>query len=257
MPYHRRDMILLFTDFGFEGPYVGQMKAVLASAAPGETVIDLMHDAPRHDPRSAAYLLAALVPDMPPGAICVAVVDPGVGGARPLVIVEADGRWFTGPGEGLFEILQRQAESARQWRIDWRPPRLSPSFHGRDLFAPVAARLARGEVPAVTERTDGWRTDPSRPGADWPDDLPAILWFDRFGNAVTGLRGASCDSGTVIRVGDTVVRHARVFSAVPRGEIFWYENSSGMVEIAVNCGSAADVLNLHAGAAIRVEAPAS
>ena len=203
-------MILLFTDFGFEGPYVGQMKAVLAEQAPGEPVIDLMHDAPRHDPRSAAYILAALVPEMPPGAVCVAVVDPGVGGDRPPVIVEADGRWFTGPGEGLFEILQRQADSVRQWRI-----------------------------------------------ADWPDDLPAIIYIDRFGNAVSGLRAISCDPNSVIRVGDVTVRHARVFSDVQRGQVFWYENSSGMVEIAVNCGAAADVLNLSAGSAIDVETPLS
>ncbi len=250
-------MILLFTDFGFEGPYVGQMKAVLAEQAPGEPVIDLMHDAPRHDPRSAAYILAALVPEMPPGAVCVAVVDPGVGGDRPPVIVEADGRWFTGPGEGLFEILQRQADSVRQWRIDWRPARLAPSFHGRDLFAPVAARLAQGDVPAVTELADGWRGDQSRPGADWPDDLPAIIYIDRFGNAVSGLRAISCDPNSVIRVGDVTVRHARVFSDVQRGQVFWYENSSGMVEIAVNCGAAADVLNLSAGSAVDVETPLS
>lgn len=250
-------MILLFTDFGFEGPYVGQMKAVLAAAAPDETVIDLMHDAPRHDPRSAAYLLAALTPDMPPGAVCVAVVDPGVGGERLPVIVEADGRWFTGPGEGLFEILQRQARAARQWRIDWRPARLSPSFHGRDLFAPVAARLSQGDVPAVTELADGWRSDAARPGADWPDDLAAVIYIDRFGNALTGLRAATCDAKAVLHAGDAAVRHARVFSDVQRGQAFWYENSSGMVEIAVNCGAAADVLSLRTGSAVRVETPAS
>ncbi len=90
-------MILLYTDFGYDGPYVGQMKAALARDAPGETVIDLMHDAPRHDPRAAAYMLAALAPEMPPDAICVGVVDPGVGGARPPVVMEVDGRRFVGP----------------------------------------------------------------------------------------------------------------------------------------------------------------
>ena len=248
-------MILLFTDFGFEGPYVGQMKTVLARLVPDETVIDLMHDAPAHDPRCAAYLLAALVPRMPAGAACLAVVDPGVGGDRPPVIVEADGRWFAGPGEGLFEIVQRQAAAARQWRIDWRPDSLSPSFHGRDLFAPVAARLARGAMPPSSEFPATWRNDPARPGAGWPDDLPAIVHIDRFGNAVTGLRGDFLDSAAALRVGGTAIRAARVFSAVPQGAVFWYVNANGMVEIAVNCGAAATVLGLRTGQGIEIDGP--
>jgi S-adenosylmethionine hydrolase len=107
-------MILLFTDFGYEGLYVGQMKAVLARDAPNVPVIDLMHDAPAHDPRSAAYLLAALVPEMPEGAVCLAVVDPGVGSDRTPLVVNADGRWFVGPDNGLFEIVQRRAKHAEQ-----------------------------------------------------------------------------------------------------------------------------------------------
>ena len=246
-------MILLFTDFGYEGPYVGQMKAVLAAQAPGEVVIDLMHDAPLYDPRGAAYLLASLAGEIPPGAICVAVVDPGVGGERPPVIVEADGRWFTGPGEGLFEILQRRAASARQWRVDWRPGRLTPSFHGRDLFAPVAARLAAGVMLNSTELPDDWRDDPARPGADWPDDLPAIVHIDRFGNAVTGIRGNRIAPDSIIRINKTTIYSALVFSAVPDGDIFWYENSNGMVEIAANRAAVADILGLTVGQEIGAE----
>jgi S-adenosylmethionine hydrolase len=248
-------MILLFTDFGFEGPYVGQMKTVLARLVPDEPVIDLMHDAPAHDPRCAAYLLASLVDRMPSGAACLAVVDPGVGGDRPPVIVEADGRWFAGPGEGLFDIVQRQAKAVRQWRIDWRPDSMAPSFHGRDLFAPVVARLARGAMPPSTEFPEGWRSDPARPGADWPDDLPAIIHIDRFGNAVTGLRGSRLGVGAVLRVRETAIGNARVFSAVPQGAAFWYVNSNGMVEIAVNCGAAADLLGLSLGQGIGIERP--
>ncbi len=235
-------MILLFTDFGYDGPYVGQMKIVLARDAPGVAVIDLMHDAPVHDPRAAAYLLASLAREMPSGTICLAVVDPGVGGDRPPVIVEADGRWFVGPGNGLFEIVRRHASSARQWRIDWRPAQLAPSFHGRDLFAPVAAMLARGEPPPG--QPFDWADDPARA---WPDDSFTVIHIDRFGNAVTGIRAASVDVSARFVAGATAIQFARVFSEVPRGDVFWCENASGLVEIAVNRGRACDILGLEAG----------
>src|SRR3546814_4875745 len=115
--------ILLFTDFGLAGPYVGQVKAVLAEAAPDAPVIDLMHDAPAHAPRPSAYLLAALASDMPADAVCLAVVDPGVGSDRPAVVLAADGRWFVGPGNGLFEPLRRRTRRVRRWRIAWAPGR--------------------------------------------------------------------------------------------------------------------------------------
>ena len=140
-------MIVLFTDFGLAGPYVGQMRAVLHARAPDAPVVNLFADAPRFEPKLAAYLLAAYVEEFPAGTVFLAVVDPGVGGARAPAIVEADGRWFVGPENGLFAILARRADAFRWWRITWTPARLSASFHGRDLFAPVAAMLASGEPP--------------------------------------------------------------------------------------------------------------
>ncbi|MBX6322432.1 MAG: SAM-dependent chlorinase/fluorinase, partial [Rhodospirillaceae bacterium] len=139
-------MIVLFTDFGLHGPYTGQVKAVLHGMAPGMPQIDLFADAPAGDPRASAYLLAAYATWFPAGTVFLCVVDPGVGGPRPAVIVEADGRWYVGPGNGLFEMVVRRAAIARRWDIAWRPERLSRSFHGRDLFAPVAAMLARGDA---------------------------------------------------------------------------------------------------------------
>ncbi|MGO8915196.1 MAG: S-adenosyl-l-methionine hydroxide adenosyltransferase family protein [Stellaceae bacterium] len=138
-------MIVLFTDFGAGGPYLGQVKAVLYGAAPTIPVIDLMADAPAHDPMSAAYLLAAYVSEFPHGTVFLAVVDPGVGSGRRAVAAEIDGRWYVAPDNGLLEPLLRRAKVARAWEIAWRPERLSASFHGRDLFAPIAARLARAE----------------------------------------------------------------------------------------------------------------
>ena len=131
-------MIVLFTDFGLEGPYTGQVRAVLYRTAPQVPVVDLFADAPAGRPKPAAYLLAAYGVWFPPGTVLLAVVDPGVGGPRAPVIVEAEGRWYVGPDNGLFELVTRRARTARTWEVFWRPETLSASFHGRDLFAPVS-----------------------------------------------------------------------------------------------------------------------
>jgi len=140
-------LIALFTDFGLTGPYTGQMKAVLQRDAPGTPVVDLFADAPSARPQPAAYLLAAYAAWFPPGTVFLCVVDPGVGGARAPLIIEADRHWYVGPDNGLFEVVLRRAAKARVWHITFKPASLSASFHGRDLFAPVAARLARGRPP--------------------------------------------------------------------------------------------------------------
>ena len=241
-------MILLFTDFGFEGPYVGQMKAVLHQAAPGIPVVDLMHDAPAFAPRAAAYLLAALAPEMPQAGIVLAVVDPGVGGARRPLVVEAGGLRYVGPDNGLLGPVARRAERPRVWEITWRPERLSASFHVRDLFAPVAARLARGEAPP------GKAEDPAMLiGWDWPAELAQVVYIDRFGNAMTGLRAAGLADGAVLIQGGQRVGRARTFSDVPPGTAFWYENANGLAEIAVNQGRADETLGLAPGSAVNIE----
>ena len=241
-------MIVLFTDFGHEGPYVGQIKAVLCREAPEAPVIDLLHDAPAHEPELAAYLLAAFVGEFPPDTVFLCVVDPGVGSEqRRPVVMEADGRWYVGPDNGLFDIVARRAGTARWWEIDEPPQRLSATFHGRDLFAPAAARIARGERPGGDPR-DG----AARPGGDWPDDLARIVYIDRFGNAMTGLRAAALPADAGLEVAGRLLARARTFADVPPGAPFWYENSSGLAEIAVNRGRAADALGLSPGVAVAV-----
>ncbi len=235
-------MILLFTDFGLSGPYVGQVKAVLARLARTVPVIDLMHDAPRCAPRPAAYLLAALAPAMLPGTVVLGVVDPGVGTDRDPIAVNADGRWFVGPDNGLFEVVLRRGEVSAAWRITWQPEVLSSSFHARDLFAPVAARLSvRGPVPGTVIPLSRVRR------LDWADDLAEIIHIDAFGNAFTGLRAALLPGAGQIEVGNRRLSRADTFGSVPAGTPFWYENSSGLAEIAVNRGSAAAMLGLAIG----------
>lgn len=238
-------MIVLFTDFGVTDPYVGQMRAVLVRGAPHIPVIDLLHAVPDFDIRAGAYLLAALAADFPAGTVFVGVVDPGVGGQRTPVIVEVDGRWYVGPDNGLFHIVERRATRTDAWLIEWRPQRLSSSFHGRDLFAPVAAKLARGDWPASVP------TQLTPPPGDWPDDLPAIIYVDHYGNAITGQRASKVDRTATLEISGKRIRPARVFSDVTPGEPFWYENSSGLVEIAVAQGSAARLLGLALGSTLQ------
>src|SRR5215472_6656404 len=132
-------MIVLFTDFGLQGPYTGQMKAVLHQMAPGVPAIDLFADAPVGNPKASAYLLAAYAEWFAAETVFLCVVDPGVGGTRPPLILEADGRWYVGPGNGLFELVQRRASGARCLEGGRRPERLSANFHAPDGEAPVAA----------------------------------------------------------------------------------------------------------------------
>jgi S-adenosylmethionine hydrolase len=134
------------------------------------------------------------------------------------------------------------------WEIAWRPPALSASFHGRDLFAPVAALIARGEAPAWQARAP----DSAR-RTDWPDDLAEIVYVDHYGNAMTGLRAATLPEAARLRVGGHAIPHARIFSDSAAGAALWYENSNGLVEIAVNLGRADAVLGLAIGSAIAVE----
>lgn len=236
-------MIVLFTDFGANGPYVGQVKGVLAAAAPGRPIIDLMHDAPVFQPKASAYLLAALVPSIAAGAVILGVVDPGVGrvNRRPVVMRAAD-HWFVGPDNGLFAPAARQAGGSEWWEITWRPERLSATFHGRDLFAPVAAMLACGDaVPGERMRTR------EAVGMDWPDDLGEVIYLDDYGNAMTGIRASTLPADATLKIADLSVRRARTFSDVKEGEPIWYENSCGLVEIAMNKRNAASVMGLHVG----------
>jgi S-adenosyl-L-methionine hydrolase (adenosine-forming) len=240
-------MIVLFTDFGLSGPYTGQMKAVLHQTAPASPVIDLFADAPAGDPRASAYLLAAYATWFRAGTVFLCVVDPGVGGPRPPIMAEADGRWYVGPGNGLFELVLRRAAEARRWDIRLQPERLSASFHGRDLFAPVAGMLTRGERPPGQPRRDD--TD-RRP--DWPDDLCEVVYVDHFGNAMTGLRGIALPPGAKLAVAGRKLPHGRTFSDLPPGAPFWYENSNGLVEIAVNQGRADRDLGLAIGMSVEI-----
>jgi S-adenosylmethionine hydrolase len=240
-------MIVLFTDYGLEDAYVGQLHAVIAQAAPGEAVIDLLHHVPNHDIRAGAYLLPAYAAEFPEGTVFVCVVDPGVGGARQPVMLRAFGQCFVGPDNGLFQMLARRDNDHQAYVIEWRPRRLSRSFHGRDLFAPVAAMLARGQFPQArqTELV-------SSAGSDWPDDLAQVILVDHFGNATTGVRADAISSDARLTVHGKLLSRANTFSDVPVGDPLWYENANGLIEIAVNQGSAAEQLSIRTGDPVEI-----
>ena len=178
-------MIVLFTDFGCCDPYLGQVKAGLHARAPRVPVLDALQNAPSFGIEPAAHLLAALAPFYPRGSVWLAVVDPGVGGPREGIVAQVDGRSFVGPDNGLLSIVWQRARRRRCRRIAWRPARLSTSFHGRDLFAPVAAAIALGRVPR------DWLSVMRAPKVLLdPRDLARVIYVDHYGNAMTGLRAA-------------------------------------------------------------------
>lgn len=235
-------MIVISTDFGLQGPYIGQMKAVLLREAPGVAHIDLFADLPAFEIQASAYLLAAYVSEFPVGSVFLCVVDPGVGSERRAAVVKADGRWFVGPDNGLFKVIAERAAQVEWWDIDWKPDQLSHSFHGRDLFAPVAACLARGDA------VPGRSVDPAARIQDgWPPELAQVIYLDHYGNAMTGIRVGSLAEDSVLETANVRLRRARTFSDVEPGVAFWYGNANGLVEIAVNQGKADSVLGLKVG----------
>ncbi len=240
-------MIILCTDFGNRGPYVGQIKAVLYRDAPEVPVIELFSDLPRFDPQSAAYLIAAYSEEFPVGSVFLGVVDPGVGGKRLPIMVQADQRWYVGPDNGLFSVVVRRARAKQAWEIDWKPKVLSESFHGRDLFAPVTARLALGQ------KVSGHKlSGPGQSYREWPDELHRVIYLDTFGNAMTGIRAKAVQSDGILEVNGRELSEANTFSDVPVGAGFWYENANGLVEIAVNQGNAADDFGITVGTPVTV-----
>jgi S-adenosyl-L-methionine hydrolase (adenosine-forming) len=234
-------MIILFTDYGLLGPYIGQVEAVLHIASPQSVIVDLFADLPRQNPKASAYLIDAYTRNYPEGTIFFCVVDPGVGSFidNP-VVMKLDNHWYVGPDNGIFDIVTRQSRTIECWKINWRPEKLSATFHGRDLYAPVCAMIANGlDIPG--EKIN-WK-DNHR----WPDNLNEIIYIDHFGNCMTGLHGSGIEKSSEIRINDQNLGYVSTFSDTAEEKPFWYVNSNDLVEMAVNRGSAAKVLGLEVG----------
>lgn len=246
----RARRIALLTDFG-SGPYVGQIRLLLAEGRHVPRVIDLISDLPPFRPDLAAYLLPGLVHRLPPRTLYLCVVDPGVGTARAVLAARVGLDWFLAPDNGLLvPLLHRAQTDVALWCIDWRPATSTATFHGRDVFTPIAVEILAGRLPAASTRISG-------PGAlasaDLPASLPKICYVDHYGNLMSGVPAGEIPADTVVCVRGRPITRARTFADVPVGAAFWYENAFGLVEIAVNQGRADAVLGLRVGDSIAFE----
>ncbi|MER6946598.1 SAM-dependent chlorinase/fluorinase [Nonomuraea sp. NPDC000554] len=261
-------VITLLTDYGLEDGYVAACHGVIAATAPQARVIDVCHLVPSGDVRRGAVILAQTIPYLPPG-VHIGAVDPGAGGARRAVAVEAGGRVFVGPDNGLLSWAVHASggpEAAYEISNDehfLRP--VSPTFHGRDVFSPVAGRLCCGlrpsdlgpELPLDRLVSLPAPTSVRREGAVEGE----VVSVDRYGN--TQLSIAASDLAALgVRAGDTLgvwmgrrqhaVPYRETYAAVPPGELVAFADSAGLVAIAVNGGDAAQRLGLPPGAHVRL-----
>jgi S-adenosylmethionine hydrolase len=251
-------LFTLTTDFGAGSGYPAQMKGVLLAGVPDARIVDVSHEVARHDVLAGALLLEACVPWFPPGAIHLAVVDPGVGTARrALCAVDADGRRFLAPDNGLLTPFL--GPGARAFSLapgGALPSPRSATFHGRDLFAPAAVLLARGGDPSSLGPPVA---DPVRVAVPQPRLRPGevhgeTLVADPFGNLVTSIRDRDLAGVQVARaeVDGRPVRWVRTFGEGSAGELLALVGSGGRVEIAVREGSAAALLGRARGGAVRL-----
>ena len=253
-------LVTLLTDFGTRDGYAAAMKGAVLAVAPRARVLDATHDIPSHDVRAGAWALGQYWRRFPAGTIHVAVVDPGVGGERAALLVEADCRYILAPDNGLIALVAEEAEDLAVARL--RPEAVSrgpvsPTFHGRDLFAPAAGLLALGNPPSVltapVERfvAAPWNEPEAIGKGAWRGE---VIHVDRFGNAITNFRTPDIDAagvGAAVEAGGTVLCPVRrTYSDVARGAALALIGSSGRLEIAVREGSAEKSLDLRPGATI-------
>ncbi len=262
MNRRRRRVITLLTDFGTCDWFVGTLKGVILGLQPQAGVIDLTHEVPPGDLLAGAVALRAACRFFQRGTIHVAVVDPGVGSARPAIVVETRDYFFVGPDNGILSLALRRETVRRIHRLEnsrYFLPRISQTFHGRDIFAPVAAHLSRG-VPAQrfgTQQED-YRKLP------WPEVRPnrgglrgEIVYVDRFGNALSNVGNDWLDATGhewVVRLPNRHLCPVRPFyQAVGPGKPVAVAGSSGFLEIALNGGNAARVLGLRRGSVVTLQ----
>jgi len=258
-------LVTFTSDFGNQDWFVGVVHGVIAAISPKTTVIDLNHAIPPGDVARGAFILEAAAGDFPPGTIHLAVVDPGVGTARRALAVRARGDFFVGPDNGLLEFAlcapgaEVHALAEERW---FRRP-VSRTFHGRDVFAPVAAHLSRGVAlgefgPRVD---DPVRLPLSHPRRDGGALSGHVVFIDRFGNALTNLTDAALresfgeadDRRLVVSVpGRVIPGLARSYGDAPVGTLVAVLGSSGRLEIAQVGGDAADRLGLGLGDPVSV-----
>lgn len=266
-PAHRRSTepgpVALLTDFGLAGHHAGVLRGVVLGLAPGARLVDLSHGLPPGDVALGAWTLRWSWRWFPPGAVFLAVVDPGVGTARRAIAAAAGGRLFVGPDNGLLSYALADAADARV--VALAPPLpgtvISATFHGRDLFAPAAARLALGDpLDLLGAPIDDWLRLPEPPvRRAGPGRLEGVvIAVDHWGNLVTSLTAkdlarARIGSDAVVRIGRRVLRGiGRTYADAKPGGAIALINSNGHLEIAVHGARADEALGAGCGTTVRI-----
>jgi hypothetical protein len=253
-------IVTLTTDFGSADVYVAAMKGVILSMAPDTVLVDITHEIAARDVVAGALTLAQAAPFFPTGSIHVAVVDPGVGGPRADVIVEAAGYTFVGPDNGLLTLAARNPK--RAFRIEnpaFRREPVSPTFHGRDVLAPAAGCLARGLPASEAGPPLAGMTELPIPtsGPLVGEGQGEVIHVDRFGNLITSFEGSRAPTGSwelEMEWHDRrlAVVAGRTYSDVASGGLVLYPGSSGQIELAVRDGSAAEETGARRGTRFRL-----
>mgnify|MGYP001817960312 FL=1 len=249
-------VITITTDFGHKGPFVAVMKGVILGRFPDAKIIDLAHDIPAQWPPEAGFWVSRSFRWFPQGSIHLAIVDPGVGTERDILLVECEGHIFLAPDNGLLAQVLDTCESPRVYRLDTQNldlPQPSATFHGRDIFAPVAADLASGrlEVRAIAEETSDWTPGWIEEPLVTDDKITGVVvTVDTFGNLISNI-DAALIAGLREPVADIAGHQIAMLTTYGRaqpGEYLALINSFGVVEVARAEGSAADGLGSARGA---------
>jgi S-adenosylmethionine hydrolase len=241
-------VITLLTDFGTADYFVGAVKGAILSVNPNAVVVDITHEIPAQDIEAGAFMLLAAYKTFPRWTTHVAVVDPGVGSARRPIVVATDEYFFVGPDNGIFTYIYDREPVHRTFHLTAEkhfPPDPSSTFHGRDIFAPVAAELAAGVAPHEFGPAIG---DEIRIRS--LETPLRIIHVDRFGNCVTNITRGKFEGQKLTINGRAISAFRKFYGEAAAGEIFAIWGSAGFLEISVNGGSAAQVLGAKRGDAI-------
>jgi S-adenosylmethionine hydrolase len=254
-------VITLTTDFGSVYPSI--MKGVMLSIDPEVRFVDIAHDIPAGDIRSGAFILEFASRHFPPGTIHLAVVDPGVGGSRRALAIKGEKYWFVGPDNGL---LMPAARAQGKFTVhdltslSFYMKKVSPVFHGRDVFAPAAAYISKGrEIPGLREITDPVELDFGVPERKDGRIVGKVVYVDAFGNVVTNI-GGDVLSG-LIRLGSTpgvngvIMPFVRTYCEAPKCSLILLVGSHGMAEIACTGDNASVLMGLNEGDSIVITPP--
>jgi S-adenosylmethionine hydrolase len=263
-----RPIITLTTDFGLEDPFVGAMKGVILSIAPEVTIVDLTHHIPSHDILEAALVLRSSYSYFPHGSIHLVVVDPGVGSTRRPILVVTEKYFLVGPDNGILSLIQELENPTEIFHLSNQKYFLSPvssTFHGRDIFSPVAAWICRGIPPEQLGTSVGDLVRLSLPRVRREDErtiVGTILRTDRFGNLVTNIctqdlclpERDSISSSFAIEIGGrTITQLLSCYAEASPGAVFAIWGSSGLLEISVNQASAAEILQARRNQEFKVK----